>query len=146
MRNSAPPFLLTVGYVTPHCPFVAPPDDFTYFADLIRPGDLPHHDPELHPVNCERRKRYQTDPAPPLDAQWRTRVAYYGLCSFIDKQIGQVFGALRTADLAENTVVVYTSDHGEMLGAHGMWWKSNFYKEATRVPLIFSVPKTFDRG
>ena len=140
------PFLLTVGYVSPHCPFVASPEDFAYYADLIGQNDLPARGPELHPVNARRRKRYQTDPAPPIDAQWRTRVAYYGLCSFIDRQVGTVIDALDRAGLAENTIVVYTSDHGEMLGEHGMWWKSTFYDGATRVPLIISAPPNLLAG
>lgn len=135
------PFLLTVGFLTPHCPFVAPPDDFACYASRVKPEDLPPRGPELHPVNAERRRRYQTDPAPPPDAQWRTRVAYYGLCSFLDRQIGAVIDALEQSGLADNTVVVYTSDHGDMLGEHGMWWKSNFYQDATRVPLIVAWPE-----
>ena len=144
--NAGKPFFLTVGYASPHCPFVAPPEDFERFAGRIGAGDLPAPGGALHPVNADRRKRFQTDPPPPLDAQWRTRVAYYGLCAFLDRQVEAVLGALRDAGLTEDTLLVYTSDHGEMLGEHGMWWKSTFYDGACRVPLLVSWPGRIEGG
>ncbi len=140
------PFLLTVGYAAPHCPFVAPPADFEALGRRITPSDLPRPEGRLHPANALKRKAYGTDPEPPVDAQWRTRVAYYGLCTFLDRQIGAVLSALQSTALAENAVVVYCSDHGEMLGEHGMWWKSTFYDGASRVPLIISWPGQLKAG
>jgi choline-sulfatase len=140
------PFLLTVGYVSPHCPFVAPPEDFDRYRDRIRPSDLPVPDERLHPANAARRALFGLDPAPPPDARWRTRVAYYGLCTFLDRQTGAVLDALRDAGLADNTIVVYCSDHGEMLGEHGLWFKSTFYDGACRVPLILSWPGRIPHG
>lgn len=140
------PFMLTVGYVSPHCPFVAPPDDFEYYRHKIAVADLPGPDEALHPRNAALRKGWGIDPAPPVDAQWRTRVAYYGLTTFIDRQIGAVLDALDASGLADNTIVVYCSDHGESLGEHGMWWKSTFYEGSSRVPLIVSSPKRLKAG
>lgn len=140
------PFMLTVGYVSPHCPFVSPPEDFAHYASLINPEDLPSPDTEIHPVNADRRRRFQTDPVPARDAQWRARAAYYGLCTFTDRQIEGVLSALTDAGLADDTIVVYTSDHGEMLGEHGMWWKSTFYDGASKVPLIISWPGEITGG
>ena len=140
------PFLLTVGYASPHCPFVAPPEDFEQYANMISVDDLPQPGENVHPLIAERRRQFGTDPAPPIDAQWRARVAYYGLCSFLDRQIGSVLQALTESGMAENTIVVYTSDHGEMLGEHGMWWKSTFYDGACRVPLIVSWPGEIRSG
>lgn len=135
------PFMVTVGYVAPHCPFVAPPDDFEYYRDKIAVADLPVPDEALHPRNAALRKGWGIDPAPPVDAQWRARVAYYGLTTFLDRQIGAVLDALDASGLADNTIVVYCSDHGECLGEHGMWWKSTFYEGSSHVPLIVSCPK-----
>ena len=140
------PFLLTVGYAAPHCPFVAPPEDFAIHHGKISKSDLPLPDENLHRANAERRTRFGTDPAPPIDAQWRSRVAYYGLCTFLDRQVGEVLTALEQSGLADNTIVVYCSDHGEMLGEHGMWWKSTFYDGASRVPLIVSWPGRLEAG
>ena len=140
------PFLLTVGYVAPHCPFVSPPDDFRTYRDRIVFPDLPAPDDHLHPVNEAKRRRWGIDPPPPLDAQWRARVAYYGLCTFLDRQIGTILTALAESGLTDHTIVVYCSDHGEMLGEHGMWWKSTFYDGASRVPLIVSLPRHVSAG
>jgi choline-sulfatase len=100
------PFLLTVGYVAPHCPFVSPPDDFRAHRDAIGYSDLPPPDDHLHPVNAAKRRRWQIDPQPPRDAQWRARVAYYGLCSFLDRQVGTIVTALAESGLREHTIIV----------------------------------------
>ena len=140
------PFLLTVGYAAPHCPFVAPPADFETYRRRIAYSDLPLPDEALHPANAVRRQKFGTDPAPPVDAQWRSRVAYYGLCTFLDRQVGAVLSALKQTELETNTIVIYCSDHGEMLGEHGMWWKSTFYDGASRVPLIVAWPNQITAG
>lgn len=138
--ESSDPFLLTVGYVCPHCPFVSSPEDFAYYRDRISTEDLPAPDEHLHLRNAALRKAFGTDPEPPVDAQWRTRVAYYGMTDFLDRQVGAVLDALEKSGEADRTIVVYCSDHGEMLGEHGMWWKSCFYDGSCRVPLIVSWP------
>ena len=140
------PFLLTVGYASPHCPFIAPPEDFARAAERISLADLPPAGPPPHPLIAAQREQFGVDPLPPVEAQWRARVAYYGLCGFLDRQIAQVLEALHGAGLADNTLIVYTSDHGEMLGEHGAWWKSCFYEGSQRVPLIVSWPGHFAAG
>ena len=145
-RASERPFLLTVGFITPHCPFVCPPDDFAFYKERVSPGDLPQFEEDLHPRNERLRKNFGVDPPPPLDAQWRTRVAYYGLTTFLDRQIGSVLDALEQSGQADNTIIVYCSDHGEALGEHGLWWKSTFYDASCRIPLIISWPDRFTHG
>lgn len=136
----APPFLLVVGYAAPHCPFVAPPGDFAHAAARIGLADLPAPDPHIHPWLRTMQQHSGLVPPPPAADQWRTRVAYYGLCRFLDRQVGAVLGALADAGLDRETIVVYTSDHGEMLGEHGWWWKSVFYEGACRVPFLLAGP------
>jgi len=70
----------------------------------------------------------------------RARTAYFGLVSALDDMIGRVLAALEASGLADNTVVIYTSDHGEHLGERGLWWKSTLYDESAKVPLIVSWP------
>ena len=72
--------------------------------------------------------------------QERSRVAYWGLVGRVDELIGQMLEALTANGLRDRCLVVYTSDHGDMLGEHGLWWKHVFYEEAIRVPLIVSWP------
>jgi len=145
-HSNNPPFLLTVGYVTPHCPFVSPPDDFEIYQNKILSCDLPVEDNNLHPRNVALRNVNGIDPAPPIDAQWRTRVAYYGLTTFLDRQVGAILDALEATGQDENTVIVYCSDHGESLGEHGLWWKSTFYDASCAVPLIISYPGQIDKN
>ncbi|HEV2123919.1 MAG TPA: sulfatase/phosphatase domain-containing protein, partial [Chloroflexota bacterium] len=74
------------------------------------------------------------------------RAAYYGLVSYLDDKIGRLMAALRETGQDENTVVVYTSDHGEFAGDHGLWWKNSFYEQAARIPIIFSWPGQLPSG
>ena len=71
-----------------------------------------------------------------------SRRAYLGMISYIDTLVGQLIAELKHLGLFEDTLVVFTSDHGEMLGEHGMWYKRTYYEESLRVPLILSWPKT----
>jgi len=138
-KSTQPPFMMVVGFASPHCPFVAPPDDFYLYNDKIRIEDLP--DPKLdtlHPVHQHSRERWGLSGRVDPEAQRRTRVAYYGLCTFLDRQVGQILQALEKSGHADNTIVVYTSDHGESLGEHGLWWKSTFYDASVTVPLIIA--------
>jgi len=136
------PRCLFVAFVTPHFPLVAPPEHFNRF----RADDLPfpiRGRPEewsRHPV-AERHRRQQALDQPFDEATLRNAlVAYYGLVSFMDEQVGRVLLALDDAGLAESTRIVYTSDHGEMLGEHGMWWKSSLYEASVGVPFIVAGP------
>jgi len=68
------------------------------------------------------------------------RELYYGLTQWSDEEIGKVLQSLADSELANNTVVIYTTDHGENMGEHGLWWKNCMYQHASRVPLIISWP------
>ena len=70
--------------------------------------------------------------------------AYYACASFIDDQIGLMLDALEESGLADNTIVIFTSDHGFHLGEHGMWSKISLFEQATRVPLIVRIPGVTD--
>ena len=75
----------------------------------------------------------------------RARSAYYGLIAYLDEKVGRLLDALDETGLRENTVVVYTSDHGELLGEHGMWYKCSLYEQSVRIPLIISWPCNLPR-
>jgi choline-sulfatase len=76
----------------------------------------------------------------------KSRELYYGLTEWLDEQVGTVLQALAQSAFAADTVVVYTTDHGENLGEHGLWWKNCMYEHATRVPLIVRWPKRWRGG
>lgn len=73
----------------------------------------------------------------------RTRTADYGLATEIDRLVGRILEALKQAGLERNTAVIYTSDHGDMGGENGMWWKNSFYEGSVGGPLIVSCPARF---
>ncbi|MHA1572299.1 MAG: sulfatase-like hydrolase/transferase, partial [Alphaproteobacteria bacterium] len=132
------PFLLSVGYVLPHCPFVARPADYEAFQGLVGQAALPRGTNE-HPWISEWRHHTGSETPDPADIV-RARTAYYGLVRALDAKIGRVLDALEMAGLAENTLVIYTSDHGEQLGDRDLWWKNTFFEESVAVPLILSWP------
>ena len=141
--RDAHPALLFAGFVAPHFPLVVPQE----FLDLYPPGSVPW--PKLRPESgfvrhpwVQRQAEFNDlDAELGDDARRRLAIAsYFGLVSFIDAQIGRVLTALSDAGLSDETLVIYTSDHGDNLGARGMWNKSLLYRESTAVPLILSGP------
>ena len=76
----------------------------------------------------------------------RARAAYWALVSVLDGLIGDILAALRNNDLADHTLIVYMSDHGEQVGEHGLWWKQTFYEESVLVPAIVSWPGGLPAG
>ena len=135
------PFALCVGFVAPHFPFVVPEPYFSMYypekADL--PNMPPGHLEDLPPAALRLRQAFGFDGYTD-DQIRRARAAYYGLVSYVDAKIGRLLDALEEHSLAENTAVIYTSDHGESLGEHGLWRKMNFYEQSARVPLQISLP------
>jgi choline-sulfatase len=133
------PFALCASFISPHFPLVVPEEYFNlYYPDL---ADLPRH-PELPDHPKYRRVQQFFSLEGPFDDEVirRCRAAYYGLVSFVDDLIGGVLNALEDAGLAENTFVLFTGDHGEMLGERGLWWKSCFLEGAARVPMVCAFP------
>ena len=145
-REDVRPFCLLAGYVLPHCPFICPPELYAEYRDRVElPQTPPGYFEGLHPaVGRWREKRGITDLA---DEQIRcARAAYYGLITFLDEQIGRLLATLASTAFAEETVVVYLSDHGDMAGENGMWWKSSFYEGSAGVPMIWSWPRHLREG
>jgi choline-sulfatase len=110
--------------------------------------DMPAHRDsfdEADPHSRRLRHVCETDRTPPTDQQIRNaRRAYYGAISYVDDQFGAILEALDQAGLAEDTIIVVTSDHGEMLGERGLWYKMTFFEGGCRVPLIVHAPQQFD--
>jgi len=141
--GDARPWCLYVGLVAPHFPLVCPPE----FYDLYPLDQLP--EPKLHPATgyrrhpwVEKQNAFADSEAAFRDPDERLRAiaAYLGLCSWLDHNVGQILAALEEAGLTDSTTVAYTSDHGDNLGARGLWGKSNMYQESVSVPLILAGP------
>jgi len=134
------PFCMVVGLVGPHCPFVCPRELFDKYFDKIK---IPEYSEEyfssMSKFNRRFRERSQIDDASAIEIR-RTRAAYYGMVEFDDELIGRLLSTLDDTKLREDTIVIYVSDHGEMAGEHGMWWKMSFYEGSAGVPMIMSGP------
>lgn len=140
------PFFLTVGGVLPHCPFICPKPLFDeYFPLTDVPALPPDYLATLHPYLRRWRECRAVDTL--TEHEIRTaRAAYYGLVTYLDQLIGNLLATLAATRYADNTIVIYASDHGEMAGHHRMWWKSSFYQESVGVPQIWSWPGHFGAG
>jgi choline-sulfatase len=132
------PFCAVVGFVLPHSPFVCSKTEWDYYYDRVSIPQLPaDYFEHLHPAMQRWRKVHEEVTTEEVR---RARAGYYGLVTELDRQIGRILSELEEHDFARKTAVLYTSDHGEMAGEHGMWYKENFYEASVAVPLIASWP------
>ena len=130
------PFCAVSGFVLPHSPFVCPESFWRYYYDRVTAPPLPPgYLAALHPAIQTWRKARGVDDLTTEEIR-RARAGYYGLVAQFDGMVGRILEALRESGMENDTVVVYTSDHGEMAGENGMWWKMNFYEGSVTVPLI----------
>ena len=144
--NKDKPFFLAVGFYRPHTPYVAPRKWF----DMYPLKDMP-----MATVTEEEMKQY---PPPALASRKKEQdklndkltreclQAYFASISFMDAQVGRVIAALDELKLAENTIIVFTSDHGYHLGEHTLWQKQSLFEQSARVPMIVAAPPKLAKG
>ncbi len=134
------PFSLSVGLMLPHPPYVARQEDYDRYADsMTLPSKSAPRLDEQHPFLRWWRQSTGIEVMDESEVR-RSRAAYAGLVYRTDAMIGQILDALVENGLDDNTLIIYTSDHGDMQGEHGLFWKHVFYEESVRVPLIVSWP------
>jgi arylsulfatase A-like enzyme len=140
-RNRENPFMLYVNFLEPHTPFWGPLNDLHSPDKVGVPQNaddpLEENEPLRYKLSSEAfNKNYGTD-----KNQWaKINAIYHGLVSQVDKAVGGILDKLDELGLRENTIIVYTSDHGEMMGSHGMFAKQYMYEESVRVPWLLQVP------
>ena len=140
------PFSISVGFMLPHQPFVARHEDFVRFVDRVPPPQTPvPYSDDLHPHFKAWRQECGIVDVPAAEIH-RARVAYWALVYRMDVMIGQILDALKLNGFEENTLVIYSSDHGEQVGEHGLWWKQTFYDDSAKVPAILSWPGHISAG
>lgn len=143
------PFCLSVHFDKPHFP-ICPPEK--YFKKYLGKVDLPEvregsFESEVPFVKAAMRNFGVADPERKQRAlHEKTLAAYYGCVEWVDDALGRILDTLEYLGLAENTIVVYSSDHGEMGGARGTWQKSVFFEPSARVPLLLRWPKGAKAG
>tara|TARA_B100001059_G_scaffold69633_1_gene66776 strand:- start:6444 stop:7775 length:1332 start_codon:yes stop_codon:yes gene_type:complete len=139
-QNKDKPFFLGCGFVRPHVPLVAPSKYFDrYDRDTMVAPEVPKGDLEDVPKiirNYKSIDRYGVTP----ELHKGLLEAYYASISYMDEQVGRVLKALDELGLRENTIVIFSSDHGYLLGHHHKFQKQHLFEESTRVPFILSVP------
>lgn len=114
------PFCISVGLMLPHPPYVANEKDFEAVADLVPMPTQPNVPDDEHEWITQWREAKGIDDVSQVDIM-RARTAYYALIHSMDRQIGQILDALESNNLAENTIVIYLSDHGDHIGERGIW-------------------------
>ncbi len=139
-RDASRPFFLAVGFYRPHTPYVSPAKYYALYP------------PEQMPLVAGVAEDQQDVPAPALASRQQVQddmtdalrqqavQAYFASVTFMDAQVGRVLDALDRNGLADNTIVIFTSDHGYHLGEHGLWQKMSLFEESARVPLIIAAP------
>ncbi|MEO5603803.1 MAG: sulfatase [Cyclobacteriaceae bacterium] len=144
-ENKDKPFFIAAGFYRPHCPYVAPKKYFEMYP--VESITLPE-EPAAH---------FRTIPKPALwtnPLYWGLNElgrkeairAYYASITFMDTQLGKLLDALDQLGLADNTIVVFWSDHGYLLTEHGQWMKQSLFEESARVPLIIAAPHAKGNG
>ena len=145
-RDKDRPFFLAVGFYRPHTPYVSPKAYFKGYPKAQMPlvqgvqedqKDLPAHALGSH----KKEHDLLTD-----DLRQQAIQAYFASITFMDAQVGRLLDALDRLGLADDTIVVFTSDHGYHLGEHGLWQKMSLFEESARVPLIIAAPGTGPKG
>lgn len=144
LQETAPtldePWVLVVNVHPPHSPLTARPKYWEMYEGL---GDLPQYGTDeesaQHPYAQDLRYFFQTQAATEEDIR-RMRQGYYAAVTFVDHQLGRLIDALEASGQLEETVIAYTTDHGEMLGKFGMWWKHSLYEDSARIPLVVAGP------
>jgi choline-sulfatase len=146
-NTSDKPFFLFVGYLTPHFPLIVPQAYWDRYRGKVNMPEIPAGFLDRLPLNYKIQRAGFEEIDVPDDVVRRGRELYYGLTEWSDNEIGKVLAALRLhPEVAENTIIIYSSDHGENMGEHGMWWKNCMYEQSSRVPLVISWPKRWAGG
>jgi arylsulfatase A-like enzyme len=140
------PFVLFVSFLEPHPPNTGPLDAEYDWQTIQLPESLDdgpdtHHNPKAWLNGQFNRRRGKAGfPLRERD-DWKRHISrYWGLCTQIDNAVGRILGGLSNAGLADDTIVVFTSDHGDQLGAHGTVSKGLMYEESCRIPLLIHLP------
>lgn len=142
------PFFLVVSMTHPHDPFAIPMDYWSRYSDdeIDMPRNVLSFE-EADPHSRRVRGISETDKTPPTPGQVRAaRHAYYGAISYVDDQFGRIRRALKATGIADDTIIVILSDHGEMLGERGLWFKMTFFEGSLRIPLVIHAPSRFAPG
>jgi len=139
--SSRRPWCLTVSFTHPHDPFVARRKYWDLYEDCDRlepeVGFIPYAEQDAHSQRLYKASDYAAFDITAEQVR-RSRRGYFANISFIDDKVGELLDTLDRTRMADDTVILFCSDHGEMLGERGLWFKMNFYEGSARVPLMIA--------
>ncbi|SHG61688.1 choline-sulfatase [Cognatishimia maritima] len=142
-RNDDRPWCLTVSFTHPHDPYVARKKYWDLYEDcehlMPEVGDLGYDNQDTHSKRIFDANDWRSFSISDDDIR-RSRRAYFANISYLDDKIGEVMEALRGTRMDEDTIILFVSDHGDMLGERGLWFKMSFFEGSSRVPLMVSAP------
>ena len=145
-RRDPRPFCLTASFTHPHDPYTARPSQWARYEGIDIPDPAT---PELPPEarDPHTRRLYDAVDASRFDVTAddvrRARRAYCANISYLDDKVGELLTTLEDAGFADDTIVLFVADHGDMLGERGLWYKMNFFEGAARIPLSIAAPDRF---
>jgi arylsulfatase A-like enzyme len=138
-KGNPQPWFLFTSYLKPHSPSVEPEPYFSmYDPAKIPPPKLPPNAKEIRAAQRNQSRRHY------IDNEEMARVMsakYFGAITHVDKHVGEILGELEKLGIAENTLVLFTADHGNMLGEKGRWFKGIQYEGSVRIPLLWRGPR-----
>lgn len=139
------PFCLTVSMTHPHDPYTIPREYWDRYEGVDIPLPRQHIEQSEQDPHSQRLLKVIDlwDKPLPEDKIRDARRAYFGACSYIDDNIGKLLKTLEECGLAEDTLIVFSGDHGDMLGERGLWYKMHWFEMAARVPLLVHAPQRF---
>jgi iduronate 2-sulfatase len=145
-KDKSRPFFLALGFFRPHTPYVAPKEYFQNYPEAKMPvvQGVAEDVKDLPAAALGSAKKEQDKMTDELRRQ--AVQAYFASITFMDAQVGRVLKKLERLGLADNTIVVFTSDHGYHLGEHGLWQKMSIFEESARVPLLIAAPGMAKKG
>lgn len=148
-RHRTEPFMLYVNFLEPHMPFSGPLNGLHKPEEVTLPSNFDDPVEENEPETYRKRVRtyveglYEKKFDLTKESEWRRLTAHYwGLVSQVDRSVGAILAMLEELGLADDTIVAFTSDHGDMMGSHRLVEKSIMYQEALRVPWLIRAPQS----
>lgn len=141
-RDPTKPFFLKTSFSRPHSPYDPPPFYFDLYSNKEIPEPYVGDWAAMHDVPRDAANPNAWRGVRRMEEIRRARAAYYGSIHFIDHQIGRLLQFMAKSKLLHNTLIIFTSDHGDMLGDHNLWRKTYAYEGSAHIPLIVKLPNS----
>lgn len=143
-RDNSRPFFLKVSFARPHSPYDAIERWFSYYRERELPGAFVGDWASMNDIPQDAQKKSAWRGKMSTDVIHAARAGYYGNVSYIDEQIGRIIALLKEQGEYDNCLILFTSDHGDMLGDHHMWRKTYAYEGSAHIPLLIKLPQALN--